>query len=421
VAPRRAAGIRVSGLAIECATDRAEVLVVDAGGNPRAHRIEAIGLHHTRRVTPLVRETLAEAGVDPRDLEWVAADLGPGSFTGVRVGLATARALALAAGADVHGASSLTALALGAEARTALIVPLVPAGRRDVYAGFFRADARGKVTVLAAARVGPPEATLAATIEALALLGPRASVAFIGPGAAREREKVEAVFPGSTLRAWRFEGLSALDLAAAARSDRGPAAGLPARGAPLRPAYVRPAQAESRVRHRALETQRVVVRPMTNADIGAIVAIEHAIFTDPWAPSFFRGELEQPGVWARIAEWTPGDAAAGAAPRLAGYLMAWLADGEGHIGNLAVVPELRRHGIASVLLEDLYVHARTRDVSVLSLEVRVSNDAAQALYQAHGFGLAGLRRGYYRDSGEDALILTRRESAVPAAGRATDS
>jgi ribosomal-protein-alanine N-acetyltransferase len=409
----------MSGLAIECATERAEVLVVDAGGQPRAHRIEPVGHHHTQRMTPLVRETLEAAGVDPLDLEWVAADLGPGSFTGVRVGLATARALALAAGAEMIGASSLATLALGTRVRSSLIVPLVTAGRRDVYAGWFRSDSRGKVSMLAAPRVGTIDAALDATSEVLPLLGERARVVFVGPGAARERAPIEDRYPRSTRTAWRFEGLSAIDLAAAVRSDRGAAAGLPVPGAPLMPAYVRPAQAESRVRHRALAAQEIRIRSMTIDDVPAIMEIERAVFTDAWTAPFFRGELKQGGVWARIAEWSPG-AIDASTPRLAGYLMAWTGYGEGHIGNIAVVPDLRRHGIASALLDDLAAHARDTGVSVLTLEVRATNDSAQAQYQPHGVGLAGLRRGYYRDSGEDALILARRETAVTAAGRATE-
>ncbi len=407
----------MSGIAIECATERAEVLVEDGRGAVLAHRVEPIGHHHTRRLTPLVREALAEAGLQARDLAWVAADLGPGSFTGVRVGLATAQALAWAAGAPLHGASSLAALAHGTRARSALIVPMVGAGRRDVYAGCFRADTRGRVLLMTAAEVGPLEAALETVREALPLIGANAHVRFVGPGAGREREKLEALFPGSTRGEWRFEGLSALDLAAAARSGRGPAAGLPAAGAPLAPHYVRPAQAESRVRHRVLEAQRVTVRPMRADDVPAIAAIERDVFSDPWAPSFFRAELGQEGVWARVAEWAPDDSG-GAPPRLAGYLMAWLGQGEGHLGNLAVVPSLRRHGIASALLDDLYARAGVEGAARITLEVRVSNDAAQALYRAQGFRLAGLRRGYYRDSGEDALILARTETAPAPAGGA---
>jgi ribosomal-protein-alanine N-acetyltransferase len=85
--------------------------------------------------------------------------------------------------------------------------------------------------------------------------------------------------------------------------------------------------------------------------------------------------------------------------------VAWLGAGEGHLGNLAVVPGARRRGVATALVEDLLREARTRDVEVVTLEVRVSNFAAQALYRRHGFRLAALRRGYYRDTGEDALVM----------------
>ncbi len=91
--------------------------------------------------------------------------------------------------------------------------------------------------------------------------------------------------------------------------------------------------------------------------------------------------------------------------RLAGYILAWLVGESGHIGNLATVPEERRRGVARRLLEDLLGRAGALRLRSLTLEVRVSNFAAQALYRAQGFRLAGLRRGYYRDTGEDALIM----------------
>src|SRR5262245_49977237 len=191
------------GLAIEAATDHVEVLVRGADGEPLALEVEEVGHGHTRRLTPIVARAMARANVDAGDLEWVAADLGPGSFTGVRVGLATAQGLA---GARVLGASSLAALALASGARRALVVPLVTAGRRDVYAGFFRADARGTITLLAAPRVAPIAEVLEAVEEARAIIS-RPPVKFVGPGAAREREALERAYPGSASNEKRFGGL----------------------------------------------------------------------------------------------------------------------------------------------------------------------------------------------------------------------
>jgi ribosomal-protein-alanine acetyltransferase/tRNA threonylcarbamoyl adenosine modification protein YeaZ len=384
------------GLAIEAATAHVEVLACGPDGAVRAHEVEDVGHGHTRRLTPLVTRALAGAGLDARSLAWVAADLGPGSFTGVRVGLATAEALALAAGAALRGASSLAALALSCGAERALVVPLGPGGRHDVYAGFFRADTRGRVTLLAAPMVGPVEAVLAMSAEAGAALPGGWPVRFVGPGAAREREALERARPGATGPAWRFAGLSALDLAAAVRSGLGPAAGLPEPGRAPVPLYVRSAQAEERVRRAALAGRTIRLRDLAAADVPAAAAVERRVFSDPWPESCFHSELSQANAWARVAEQ---DGA------LAGYLLAWLGAGTGHVGNLAVVPEARRHGVARALLADLFERARAAGVARITLEVRAANFAAQALYRAHGFRLAGLRRGYYRDTGEDALVM----------------
>jgi tRNA threonylcarbamoyladenosine biosynthesis protein TsaB len=384
-----------AGLAIEAATEHVEVLVRGESGDTLVHDVEEVGHGHTRRLAPMVAAALARAAVRPDQLRWVAADLGPGSFTGVRVGLATAEALALAAGAEVLGASSLASLALGSGAQRSLVVPLVPAGRRDLYAGFFRADRHGVVRLMAAPTVGPLPRVLAAVSDALALLG-KSPVRFVGPGAAREQDPLERAHPRSTAPPVRFAGLSAADLADAALSRRGPQAGLPGRNEAPRPCYVRTAQAEERVRHAALARDAVTLRPMQASDVARIAEVEQEVFGDPWPESFFQHELSQPLTYARVAEQ---DGA------LAGYCMAWLGAGTGHLGNLAVVPGRRRRGIARCLVDDLLGQAREVGVEGVTLEVRVSNFAAQGLYQAHGFRLAGLRRGYYRDTGEDALVM----------------
>jgi tRNA threonylcarbamoyl adenosine modification protein YeaZ/ribosomal-protein-alanine acetyltransferase len=385
----------MSGLAIEAATSHAEVAVCDLDGRLLAHEAEDVGHGHVRRLMPLVTRALARAGVGVHDLSWVAADLGPGSFTGVRVGLATAEALAMVAGGAVLGASSLAALALGSGSRRALVVPLIEGGKRDLYAGFFRADSRGTISLLAAPRVGSTAEILDAVREAHALI-PETSVRFIGPGVPRERAALELAFPRGMTPEWRHAGLSAADLAAAVRSSQGPAAGLPAPRSGVHPLYVRPAQAEERVRRRALADEPIVVRPFTLEDVPPAAEIERQVFTDPWPESFFASELRTARMHARVAECRG---------RMVGYSMAWLGQGVGHLGNLAVVPDQRRRGVATRLLADLFGRARELAINSLTLEVRVANFEAQWLYRRHGFRLAGLRRRYYRDTGEDALVM----------------
>jgi tRNA threonylcarbamoyl adenosine modification protein YeaZ len=386
------------GLALETATDRVSVAVIGAGGAARAQVEETVGHGHTRRLSAIVSRALAEADVTARDLGWIASDLGPGSFTGVRVGLATARALALVSGAQLLGASSLAALAHAAGGRKALIVPLVGAGRRDLYAGFFRADGRGRVRLLAAPRVGTPEALLDAIAEAHALL-PDHAVCCVGPGAARERSVLEAAYPGSTSRAFRHDGLSALDLAATARLDTGPGAGLPQHGREMEPAYVRPAQAEEKVRLRITGLTPPTVRALEPADLAAVDEMEHRLFSDPWPRQFFLTALAEPAAVLRVAVRN------GA---VAGYLAATLQPPYAELQNLATAPEQQRSGVARALMAEFFDTCRARGVREIGLEVRVSNAAAQALYRGLGFRLMGLRRGYYRAPDEDALLMGRR-------------
>ena len=385
----------MSGLAIECASGRIDVLVMDGEGAERGRCVEQVDHGHARRLAGLVAQALGQAHLAPTDLEWIATDLGPGSFTGVRVGLATAHALALAGGARVIGASSLAALAHAAAGRRAVVVPLVPAGKSEVYAGFHRADARGAIRLVAAPRVLTLPGLLGAVEECRTVTGV-AAVRLLGPGVPRWRDELEREWPGSTQEAARFEGLSAADLAAAARSGAGPAAGLPARGDEPRPLYVRSAQAEERVRHRVTAAHPPHLRGLEPADVPAVAAIEVRIFSDPWPASFFIGELAHPFVYARVAEL---------GEELAGYSVALLGGGIGHLGNLAVVPEARRRGVAAALLIDVLERAREAGVARVGLEVRVSNFAAQALYRAHGFRATGVRQAYYRDTGEDALMM----------------
>ena len=154
---------------------------------------------------------------------------------------------------------------------------------------------------------------------------------------------------------------------------------------------------------RPLDGARVHLRPVRPDDVPVVAAIERRVFSDPWPEAFFLGELRSPMIYARIVEHQE---------RVAGYSLAWLGEGSGHLGNLAVVPEMRRRGVARALMNDLLERAETLGVDSLALEVRVSNFAAQWLYRGYGFRVAGLRRRYYRDTGEDGLVMEWRRSGA---------
>ena len=142
----------------------------------------------------------------------------------------------------------------------------------------------------------------------------------------------------------------------------------------------------------------------TRADLEAIVAIEQQSFLSPWPPQFFLSEFAQPHSQTLLARQK---SAAKNGPILA-YLIFWVLFDEMHILNLAVKPACRRQGIGRQILQEALRRARNQGCRTAWLEVRLSNTAALALYASFDFQVVMTRKGYYSDTGEDALILFRR-------------
>lgn len=137
---------------------------------------------------------------------------------------------------------------------------------------------------------------------------------------------------------------------------------------------------------------------MRTEDLDEVLAIERASFSMPWSRGAFLYEMQQNRV-ARC--WVGRDAAA----TVVGYVCLWEVADEIHITNVAVRPDLRRQGIARSLLRTVLDDARGRKFKIVVLEVRPSNQHAVSLYESFGFRVVGRRRGYYYDTGEDALVM----------------
>ena len=149
---------------------------------------------------------------------------------------------------------------------------------------------------------------------------------------------------------------------------------------------------------------------MRSADLDEVVAIELVSFTLPWSRGAFLYEMEQNRV-ARC--WVMRERA-----QVVGYMCVWEIGAEVHITNIAVHPGSRRRGIGRALLDHLVQDARQRGLHLIGLEVRPSNREARALYESFGFHVVGQRKGYYYDTGEDALVM---ETRVEATGVGTDA
>ena len=140
------------------------------------------------------------------------------------------------------------------------------------------------------------------------------------------------------------------------------------------------------------------IRRLSLQDLDPIVAIENAVYPTPWSRSMFAGELAKPSS-VSLGAFDPETGGLVAYLIVSRYVDAW------HIMNVAVHPECRRQGVASRLLDELFELTAGDPRRGYTLEVRVSNATAIALYERFGFEPSGLRRGYYTDNREDALIM----------------
>ncbi len=177
----------------------------------------------------------------------------------------------------------------------------------------------------------------------------------------------------------------------------------------------------------ALHTQ---IRPMTADDITQVADVERESFPSMWPQTAYKRELanklarylvltevrdtplEPPatsGLWGTLRRIVGSEPVAGSHEYLLGFVGVWLMVGEAHIVTVAVRERYRRMGIGERLVIAILELAKEYDQEVATLEVRASNDSAQRLYEKYGFARLGLRKRYYTDNNEDAVIMTTPE------------
>ena len=145
----------------------------------------------------------------------------------------------------------------------------------------------------------------------------------------------------------------------------------------------------------------IVERITSPADLDGVVALENASFNNPTPRGWYEKELERPDVCFVYVLRTEGHP-------VAGFCAFWLVAEQVHINNLAILPELRCRGLGSRLIEAIIAEAGHLGAEMLTLEVRQSNEAARRLYERAGFFQDGVRKSYYTNPVEDALILSRK-------------
>jgi [ribosomal protein S18]-alanine N-acetyltransferase len=145
----------------------------------------------------------------------------------------------------------------------------------------------------------------------------------------------------------------------------------------------------------------LIIAPMRTKDLRGVLKIEEAVFPQPWSHRLFVEELGQRKSRSYRAAWVGQD--------VVGFAGQMFIDDESHVNNIAVDPRWQGRGLGAVLLADLVRAGLERGSRHLTLEVRVGNEPALALYRRFGMAPVGIRRNYYPVTGDDALVMWVRD------------
>jgi tRNA threonylcarbamoyl adenosine modification protein YeaZ/ribosomal-protein-alanine acetyltransferase len=359
---------------------------------------------HAERLPGELLGMLEARGLSLADVNVLAVVTGPGSFTGLRVGVAAAQGLALAGHLPTIGIPTLDALITSWRLEhddAAQVVACLDGQRGEVF--FSAVDIVAGQPLEACQPLVPPGVARPdeAAVRLLSATDPTRRLVIVGDGATRYAAIFRERFPDAELMEAPRPLAEGAAVLAAARADQA--------GAPhaLRAVYLRRPDVEI-ARERAVAATKgggpaawTVRRAATAADLEAVEQLQQKTFTNPWNADSIRWELENTDV-ARLYLLQDADG------RTVAYCACWVVFDELHINSLAVDPAWRRRGVARHLLRHVMADAAASGAASATLEVRASNEAARQLYEGLSFRVEGVRRDYYRDPREDALILWNR-------------
>jgi tRNA threonylcarbamoyladenosine biosynthesis protein TsaB len=347
-------------------------------GHPEVDIVEVVPLAggtFSAQLVPQISALLEKHGYSKKDLAALAVVSGPGSFTGLRVGLAAIKALAEVLRKPICAISLLEAVAWSGATRGRVLAAL-DAGRGEVYVGDYEVDSQ---VHRYSERLLSREEFVAA-IKAKTVVTPDAALADIARGAGIQVEQIG--YPDSRVIA--SLGWSRLESGETVSPES------------LDANYIRRSDAE--IFSKPNPFMSPIVRVATLDDLPAILAIERQAPSAAHWPAEEYEKLARSGVVLVTAE----------AGQLRGFICAKAVLGEWEIENVVVAPDFHRRGVADGLMHSLINQAEERAASRIVLEVRESNLPARKLYEKHGFLQVGRRSRYYSSPLEDAILYARR-------------
>lgn len=360
---------------------------------------------HSQTLLPMIDEVVKMTELDLGTINAIAVAGGPGSFTGLRIGSATAKGLGLALNKPLIHVPTVDGLAYNVFGCEDIICPIMDARRNQVYTGIYTfskkaGEKEGRNLVEPVFQVIKMQ--MAVSIEELAerLNRYRHPVVFLGDGVPvyenvlAEKLTVPYSFAPAYMNRQRAAvvGTLAIQYYKSGKFET---------AEEHRPDYLRVSQAERERAQREKEAE-IIVRELKVEDSAAVAEMEQQIFSDSWSEKSVLETVQQKQSVCFAAE---------KAGHLLGYLLAYHAADEAEIARIAVQKEARRQGAAGKLMQALEHYCEEHKMEKLLLDVRESNEAARSFYTKNGFVEDGIRQGFYVNPSEDAVLMSRQLGA----------
>lgn len=360
---------------------------------------------HSQTLLPMIDEVVKMTELDLGTIDAIAVAGGPGSFTGLRIGSATAKGLGLALNKPLIHVPTVDGLAYNVFGCEDIICPIMDARRNQVYTGIYTfskkaGEKEGRNLVEPVFQVIKMQ--MAVSIEELAerLNRYRRPVVFLGDGVPvyenvlAEKLTVPYSFAPAYMNRQRAAvvGTLAIQYYKSGKFET---------AEEHRPDYLRVSQAERERAQREKEAD-IIVRELKVEDSAAVAEMEQQIFSDSWSEKSVLETVQQKQSVCFAAE---------KAGHLLGYLLAYHAADEAEIARIAVQKEARRQGAAGKLMQALEHYCEEHKMEKLLLDVRESNEAARSFYTKNGFVEDGIRQGFYVNPSEDAVLMSRQLGA----------
>ena len=360
---------------------------------------------HSQTLLPMLDEIVKMTDMNLDTIDRLPGMRTPGSFTGLRIGSATAKGLGLALNKPLIHVPTVDGLAYNVFGCEDIICPIMDARRNQVYTGIYTfskkaGEKEGRNLVEPVFQVIKMQ--MAVSIEELAerLNRYRRPVVFLGDGVPvyenvlAEKLTVPYSFAPAYMNRQRAAvvGTLAIQYYKSGKFET---------AEEHRPDYLRVSQAERERAQREKEAE-IIVRELKVEDSAAVAEMEQQIFSDSWSEKSVLETVQQKQSVCFAAE---------KAGHLLGYLLAYHAADEAEIARIAVQKEARRQGAAGKLMQALEHYCEEHKMEKLLLDVRESNEAARSFYTKNGFVEDGIRQGFYVNPSEDAVLMSRQLGA----------